>query len=449
MHMDLDKANRFLTSVKFNPEITITTKFNEADVIIIYTCAFGIANKKRSVEIIADIMINCKVNARVIVTGCLLKTNMEELRTIITLQSPTFELMSFEDVEKEFAKYQKPVDYVPSQNIVIISEGCRFKCSYCTYSKIFPNYKSRPFDDIYLEVKELEDLESTIYITGAQETSSYGCDLNDGKPMFDKLMDRLATDFPDNNFVIGWFHPAGLTDSVISVIERHKNIVGIMLHIQHVDEEILKAMNRPRFSDTMEKINELRRKRCDLKISSEVIVGFPGETEEKFEKLVRFLDYRYFYDLGVASYEAVFGTEAANMPNQISYNEKIRRMNYISQVFNAKCYPTERYSVADLVNVYKKAQELLMEFPCFILKDNQQYSDIANTDTETKLYKFSECVCEVVGLVTSARTEFDFAKSYEAIYSKYSLEARKIFKSVFENGDFKPAVKERANRLLN
>lgn len=449
MHMDLDKANTFIKNVKSNPEIKITTDFTEADVVILYTCAFGIANKKCSIQMLADILINCKFEARVIVTGCLLKTNITELKEIMQFQNPTFEIMSFEDVTNEFIDSCNIQTVMPIQNIVIISEGCRFKCSYCTYSKIFPVYKSKSLEEIYKEVELMEATESTIYITGAQETSSYGMDFNQGIPIIEVLMDKLATDFPSVNFVIGWFHPAGLTDSMISVIENHKNIVEIMLHIQHVNPEILKSMRRPDFSKTMNQIMKLRNKRKDLMISTEVIVGFPGETEEQFQELVDFLNYHYFDDIGVASYEAVPKTIATNLPNQISYDQKVQRMNIIAKRFNATCYPTEENSNIDLVCVYQKAQEKLLDMPCFIRFDNQQFEDIASTDTEIKLCSFDECIMEIVSLITSARTDFDFKRNYNIIHSKYSKDALKFFETIVQNGNFKITIKERADKLLN
>ena len=441
MHMDIANANNLLNCVEQNGNYEIVCDYTIADIVIIITCAFG-PKKMYSVRVIADVRINSKTDAEVIVTGCLLKLNLDELKAI-----PDIRVESFEELLLSFGLPTEKSRAIIPQNKVIISKGCNHKCSYCVYPLIVGRYKSESIETILKEVEALYETESTIYITGALETSDYGFDLY-GERKFAYLLESIVTKFPNSNYVIGWVNPAGLTDEVISVISRYSNIVEIMLHIQHSDDEILTSMNRPTFEDTDKKIRRLKESRPDLIISTEVIVGFPGETEEKFQDLVEYLNRGYFEDIGVASYEAVLGTEAAILPNQVSKEQKAQRMNYIKDNFLATCYPSDESSSQSVIEEYIKAYNVLTRLPKSILKDTQQYNCIAGVDTISKLEKLEEHVGEVFGLIENSRTEFDIQKNHKYIDDTYTPEAKKLFFDIFNKCNSKSALIQRAQTLL-
>ena len=335
MHMDIDKANSIFLE---NPHIEWVSDYKIADVVIIMTCAFG-TKKRYSMFVIADVIKSAKPKTRIIATGCLAKLNKTELEAI-----PNLEVKSLEEVLKMLkmeegsgCKYE--VCKIP-QNTVIISNGCLKKCSYCVYPLFEGKYTSKPLEAVLSEVKYLyESGEPVIYITGAHETSDYGIDLY-GKRSFARLIDEVCTNFPNAKYVIGWFHPVGLTDDVIRVLSKHKNIVQIMVHIQHVENALLSNMNRPKFEETEERIQKLHAVRPDLGISTELIVGFPGETEEMFNHLVEYLEKRrnIFTDIGIASYEPVINTKASKLSNLPRLEVRNARMQVIKEKFGAVGY---------------------------------------------------------------------------------------------------------------
>lgn len=442
MHMDIENVNILLNHIMQNKDYDVTCDYTTSDIVIINTCAFG-PKRLYSMRVIADVCSSCRACARIIVTGCLVKTNYKELSAL-----PGIEVKTFDEVFSVFgATSSTPVRLV-SQNNVIISTGCLKKCSYCVYPTIVDEYKSKSIEEVLGEVEKLYETESTIYITGAQETSDYGVDLY-GKRSFVDLMERVVTKFPNSNYVIGWFHIAGLTDEVVSLIAKNKNITEIMLHIQHVNPEILKRMNRPTFEDMDRKIRTLRNLRPDLIISTEVIVGFPGETEEQFQELVEYLDKGYFNDIGVASYEPVKGTKAAELPNQVSAETKAARMELISEKFSATCYPAEEDASDLMISEYIATHNQLRRLPKNIFKaeKRQKYDFIAGTDTEEKL-NFSYHFMSVVRMISSARGQLDFDRARECINSLYTDEAKAFFYEIIERGDFKGALKARARKLL-
>lgn len=441
MHMDLENANTLLTRVHHCKAYEVVCDYTVADVVIIITCAFG-PGKMYSVRVVADVRKNSKPGTKVIVTGCLVKLNKDELEAI-----PGISVKSFDELLQSFGEIPSHSEPIIPQNKVIISHGCLHKCSYCVYPMLVCKYKSKPMEEVLEEVKSLYDTETTIYITGAHETSDYGIDLY-GKRCFATLLQDIVKQFPNAKYVIGWFHPAGLTDELISVIKENQNIVEIMLHIQHVDEEILRKMNRPSFTEVDKKIRMLKSLRPDLIISTEVIVGFPGETEYKFQKLVQYLNIGYFNDIGVASYESVLGTKASEMEDQISDDVKAERLSYIRDTFFATCYPASEGASESIIGEYVKAYSMLSHLPKNILNSRQKYNCIAGVDTREKLEELSNVLNDVFECVRNARTKFDFEKNQKYVFEKYTLEARMFFYNVIEQGEFKQALKERARLLL-
>lgn len=442
MHMDIERSNILLNYIVQNESYDIVCDYTIADIVIIQTCAFG-KNKKYSLQVIADVRANVANTCRVIVTGCLVCVNKDALEAISEI-----EVKSFEEVVNMFKKAPIALyEQIIPQNKVIISEGCRKNCSYCVYPLIVGKYKSKPIEDVLLEVEKLHETETVIYITGAQETSDYGIDLY-GKPSFPELLQKICSQFPDCNYIIGWFHPAGLTEEMLSIIEKNKNIIEVMLHIQHVNERILKNMNRPTMDFTDKKIQKLRKVRPDLVISTEVIVGFPGESQEDFEELIMYLSKGYFDDIGVASYEQVLGTKASVMEDQVPEEIKEERLNIIQNVFRACTYPTSKSYNMSVIEEYIKAYGLFKNIPRNILNNRQKYNLIAGVDTKTKTEDFEECLKEMYECVINSRSEFDFKRNKKYLKEKYTLEARTFFYHVLKNGNFKNAIKQRGKELL-
>ncbi len=441
MHADLEKANILLAKI---PQSNITTDYTIADVIIIYTCAFG-SNRAYSVRVIADVKMHAKPDAKVIVTGCLTKIYREDLEYI-----PGIQVVDFNNVIKYFENNNSRKKSI-KQNTVIISEGCLQQCSYCVYPKLCKSeYKSKPKEQVIEEVKDLYSTESTICISGAQETALYGIDLYNHRA-FGELMEIIAKKFPNSQFIIGWFHPNYLKD-IISVIKENENISEIMLHIEHNDREILKAMNRQYNIDELtNNILLLRKCRPDLIISTEVIVGFPGETDEKFTNLVKYLSQGYFDDVAVATYEKVDGTPASKMSNQVPKEVANRRMEVIRKEFNATCYPApnaeeESETISD---TYLKAYYMFKKMPAKILTDEfiQKYSNIAGVDTKVK-FEFEKEFEKIVTIISNSRDDLACTRAKKYLASVYTNEVLEFVNEIIEMGAFKQGFKTKAKNIL-
>ena len=442
MHMDIERANELLTCISKNQDYEIITDYTKADIVIINTCAFGM-NKEYSIYVIADVQKNVKENTEIIVTGDLEKSNKKELEAI-----PGIKVEAFSKVKEFFGNNHKTSFLIP-QNKVIISKGCLKKCSYCIYPLIENKYESKPIEQVLEEVEKIYEKEVVIYITGELETSDYGIDLY-GKRNFAELLDQICTKYPKANYVIGWFHPAGLTDEVLSVIQKHKNIMEIMVHIQHVSKNILKDMNRPTFEYTDSKLKKLRHLRPDIMISTEVIVGFPGETTRDVMSLMDYLDSKIFCDIGVASYEPVYGTKAATMTESfVPKDERIEIMNFIKNRYNCTAYPYTAKDFLLILEAYMEANKKLSKIPNMILnfEERQEYEFVAGTDTKVKM-NFGELVSEMFEKICNARDKISIEKLSRYAKETYTEEFRKYLIKVFENSETKPMIIEKAKTIL-
>ena len=433
MHMDIERANELLTLVSTDTSegYQIISDYTKADIVIIMTCAYGNSNKAKTIRIIADVQNNILSNTYVIITGCLVNICKCELENIFS----DFGVHTFEEVKAMFkGKVSDSMQKLVPQNKVVISMGCRKKCSYCVYPQIeHGGYSSKPMETVLQEVAKLYYSETIIYITGGHETSDYGIDLY-GSLQFAKLMDKICTEYPKCDYVIGWFHPAGLTDEVIQVIVKHKNIKGIMVHIQHVSNRILRQANRPSFESTDEKISVLKALREDLVISTQVITGLPGETEKEFAGLIRYLDTRVFRDIGVSSYEEVAGTKSARLENRVPFWLRMQRMDLIVSKYGAKPYPSE--ITINLADCYNKAKCQLSRFPKIIFSETarKQYNYIAGTDTDYKEDEaFVQLMKEIFEKVLNSRDIVEISRTREWLMKTFTREFRSFVYEMLES----------------
>lgn len=451
MHMDIENANKLLTVIQDSNKNstncrTIETDYTQADEIIIITCAFG-NGKLESLRIISDVVSNMRNDAKLIITGCMVKTDLELLLDV----KEDALVLDFETVLKIFSENEVSNirQFIP-QNKVIISTGCKKKCSYCVYPNIADKYVSKPKEQILSEVERMHENETTIYITGAQETSDYGIDLyHESGYNISNLVDDICTKYPDCNFVIGWFHPSGLTDEFISVLEKHKNIIEIMIHIQHVSGRILRLMRRPSFSFTEGRLQKIKQIRPDLAISTEVIVGFSGETEAEFLNLVKYLDNAGFADIGVASYEQVENTPAAKL-TQLPKEVRTERMNFLLNRYKgSSSYPAPNFEESDLNAYYMQTKLKLEKCGGMILNSEarQQYSSIAGTDTELKL-DAEATIAHIYQAILNARDELEISRVKAEIQSLYTEEFRIKLFNMFSESVKKPGIVERFRRIL-
>ncbi|MEW6608074.1 MAG: 30S ribosomal protein S12 methylthiotransferase RimO [bacterium] len=317
--------------ITFNPE--------RSQILIINTCAF-IQPAVDEAKIIIQNSLN--KNQKIIVAGCLVQRDgdklLEEFPEVSYLIAPG----QIHKIDKILNTSQKvycnrPEFIYSSQTprlrttinftaYIKIAEGCNNWCSYCLIPKLRGKFRSRPIEDIVKEVENLSGVGVKEIILIAQDTTSYGVDIY-GEAKLAQLLKRLVKIEPIKWIRIMYSHPDHLTDDVISIISNCAKICSyIDIPIQHIDDGILKRMNRPLPGQKIyELIKKIRATIPDVALRTSLMVGFPGETDKDFKKLVDFVKQIEFDRLGLFKYSPEKGTLAYSMPDQIPEQIKEER----------------------------------------------------------------------------------------------------------------------------
>lgn len=328
----------------------ITLNEDESDIVIINTCSFIHDAEKESVDSILE-MIN--EGKKVIIAGCLAQKHGDELKKAIPEISGMIGatdfgkivdvIKSIENGEEYVQEVNETPEYnypetvtrqqitVGSSSYIKIADGCNYRCGYCIIPYLRGDYRSRKMENIIDEAKSLVEKGVTEIILIAQDTTGYGIDIYK-KPMLPELLREL-----NKIEGLGWIrimyaYPTQMKDDLLDAIaECDKVVKYIDIPLQHSHPDMLKRMNRPAF-DYREMIENIRKRIPNVAIRTAFIVGYPGETEEEFEHLYKFIKDMKFNKLGVFEYSREKGTPSYNMKPQISKKVMKERRNKLMEL---------------------------------------------------------------------------------------------------------------------
>ncbi|BBI34364.1 30S ribosomal protein S12 methylthiotransferase RimO [Cohnella abietis] len=334
---------------------SLVEKPEDATVIIVNTCGFIDAAKEESVNTIlnlAELKDTSRLKA-LIVSGCLTqrykKELMEEMPEIDGIVG-TGDFHRINDIIDEALRGRKPV-YVGNpvfnyeENLprllstprhtayVKIAEGCDNACTFCSIPIMRGQFRSRSIESILAEVKMLADQGVKEISLIAQDSTNYGTDLYEGFKL-PELLNRVS-EVPGIAWVrLHYAYPGFFTDELIEAISNNPKVCNyIDMPLQHSEDSILKRMRRPgRQRDVRELVGKIRSRIPEVALRTSMIVGFPGETEEDFEKLCEFVREIKFDRLGVFTYSQEEDTPASRLPNQLSDEVKQFRQNTLMEI---------------------------------------------------------------------------------------------------------------------
>ena len=208
---------------------------------------------------------------------------------------------------------------------VNIMYGCDKFCTYCIVPYTRGKERSRRFEDVMKEVKELEEKGYQEITFLGQNVNAYGKDLDEGYDFADLLEEAAKYNIPRIRFTTS--HPWDFNDRMIEVIGKYPNIMKfIHLPVQSGNSEVLKRMNR-RYTreDYLELVKKMKERIPGLTLSTDIIVGFPNETDEEFNDTLSLVD-EVGYDAAFTFiYSPRRGTPAAKIEDLISYETKVKR----------------------------------------------------------------------------------------------------------------------------
>jgi ribosomal protein S12 methylthiotransferase len=362
----------------------ITSRAEDADVLVINTCAFIDSAKEESIEAILEAHqqrgLNKRPDQKLIVSGCMSQRFARELhnelpevdafigldqikelgqiverilgkRSMFDADSSTLDV-DFGDRDFDLAFSNKRPTYIPDYDTsrfrltpshsayVKIAEGCNHPCSFCVIPQMRGKHRSRKPESVLAEIRVLvgEGVREINLIS--QDTTYYGMDLWEAKagprqPVDSSRGPTLAALLRDIQQIKGEFwvrllytHPAHWSDELIETIAECDKVARyIDIPLQHIDESMLGRMRRETSRAHIEDlIHKLRAGIPDVTLRTTFIVGFPGETDTEFETLLDFIRRSRFERLGIFKYSQEEGSLAARMPGQVP--AKIKNSRY-------------------------------------------------------------------------------------------------------------------------
>ncbi len=310
----------------------LTPEEAEAEVIVINTCGFIESAKQESIDTVIELARlksegKCKY---LIATGCLVERYREEvmrelpeidamlgvgsIKNIADAVDALYrgeKYVSFEDKEKSELGGDRILTTEEHTAYLKIAEGCDNRCSYCAIPSIRGKFRSRSFEDIVSEAKDLEALGVKEISLIAQDTSRYGIDLY-GKYSLAELVRRICRETNIPWIRLLYCYPDKITDELIEELRDNPRLLKyIDIPIQHISDKVLGAMNRHGGEALIrETVAKLRREVPGIVLRTTAMVGFPGEDEEDFCRLCEFIKEAEFEHFGAFTYSAEEGTEA-------------------------------------------------------------------------------------------------------------------------------------------
>lgn len=347
---------------------------DKCDVFIVNTCAVTQVGEQKSRQMIRK-AIKKYPNATHVVMGCYSQLHPEIVKDIdntaiilgTTNRSKIIELLNEYEKNKHqivlVNKENRKEDYEClkitsySENtraFIKIQDGCNNFCSYCIIPYTRGNFRSRPKEEIFNEIKELCDhgfLE--IVLTGI-DSAGYGKELKDNSYRFNDLLKDIIEKEPRLKRIrISSMEESELDDEFIDIL-RNNPVVAPHLHIplQSGSETVLKRMrrkyNKEQFKSTIDKI---RKAVPNIALACDVIVGFPGETEEEFVECMEFIKECGFNYLHVFPYSIREGTPASKMENQVDPRIKKERVHRLIELGEKLKEDYENQFVGEELNV--------------------------------------------------------------------------------------------------
>ncbi len=318
----------------------------QAEIVIVNTCGFILPARKEAIENIKfAISQKSLVCEKVVVSGCLPQRDLTQLKKMLPDVDYFVDLKENENIVKIIEKLynvqtsfsscgkKRVLTNVLHYAYVKIAEGCSNSCSYCLIPQIKGKYRSFEMNDIINEVKELCQNGVKEILLVAQDITRYGVDLYNENKLI-SLIKELCKIEKLKWIRLHYCYPELITDELLNLIVSQKKMCKYLdVPFQHVDNEILKSMNR-RIDENgiFELINKIKNHYSQIIIRSTFIVGYPGETKKQFFKLCNFLRLTKLDNVGFFPYYREENTKAYFLKGQKSNLTKKLRLRKVQKI---------------------------------------------------------------------------------------------------------------------
>jgi ribosomal protein S12 methylthiotransferase len=375
--VDSQSMGALLSQAGYRP----TDKRSEADVLIVNTCGFIGPARQESLDTLKDLAKRKKRGQFLVAAGCLTERYREQVASEVPGIDGilgTRRWMDIVDLVQQLRpgqQYPQPLYHLPDVPTVgkdekgvprvsvqgasaylKIADGCRRPCAFCAIPLIKGTAVSRPPEAIFEEVRSLQKAGVQEVILIAQDTTDYGHDLGlkDGLSF---LLEGILREAPEIPWVrILYAYPGYVTDRLIEVMSRSPQIVPYLdMPLQHAHPQTLKRMRRPANMEwVVRTLEKMRSTIPGLALRTTFIVGYPGETEEEFETLLRFVEETRFDHVGIFPFSFEKGTPSEPLGDPIPREVKEDRLQRLATL-------QEKISLERNQSYVGKVQQVIVE----------------------------------------------------------------------------------------
>jgi len=353
-----------------------------SDIVLLNTCGFITAAKEEAIEWLNELITlkNEGTIKYIVVTGCLSERYRDEfvreypeVDAVVGISeyeriAEIFEEMTREHVcrfgvkEQHTMEGRRILSTLPHYAYMRIADGCDNCCTYCAIPQIRGRFRSRPMENIVSEAEKLAEGGVKELVIIAQDVTRYGLDLYN-RLALPELLDKLCGIDGFKWIRLLYCYPERITDELIDCIKRQDKIVKYLdIPLQHCDGELLRKMNRNGDENSLrELIAKLRREIPGITLRTTFITGFPGETEEQFNRLGEFAQDMRFERMGCFAYSEEENTPAAKMPNQVDEEVREHRKEILEEQQDTRVAELYESMVGDEVEVVVEGYDRYLE----------------------------------------------------------------------------------------
>ncbi len=328
----------------------ITDQLDQADYLIVNTCGFLESARRESRDVIEELLEKGKPGAKVIATGCMVQKDSNVLKAeypdvhaflgsgdaeaILSAVRSSEPQMAVSSARSYLEQGEVPRQLATPQHYAYlkIAEGCAKRCSFCIIPDIKGKLRSKSEERVEKEFKLLLKQGVREIILIAQDLGDYGRDRKE-KGALAALLRKLLQNKGDFWLRLLYLYPDEIDDELIEIIKSDSRLCPYLdMPIQHIDDQVLKRMHRKtNAAQIKEVITKLRERIPEIVIRTSLMVGFPGETEEQFEKLVAFVKEYKLDNVGIFQYSKEKESYSAKIDGHLSQEVKQERFDRLSQ----------------------------------------------------------------------------------------------------------------------
>ena len=385
----------------------------KADIYVINTCTVTNMSDRKSRQMLRR-MKDINKNAIIVACGCYVQVSKEEVeqmeeidlvlgnnekKNIVEYVEKYIEENkkeeNMEDVmqQREFVDFGDVTYTEKTRAVIKVQDGCDRFCSYCIIPYARGRVRSRKPQSAISEIEKIAKQGIQEVVVTGIHVASYGKDFNNDYKLID-LLEEINKIEGIKRIRLGSIEPLLITEEFVERLKKLEKICHhFHLSLQSGCDETLKRMNRRyTIEEFKEIVNRLRKNYEDVILTTDIIVGFPGETEEEFNKTYEFLKDIKFYKMHVFKYSPRKGTKAANMPKQIDGKQKEIRSKKLIELsdFNEKTY-NDAYINKEVEVLFEEEKEGMYK------GHTENYILVYYKSEENLENKMKKVICKEVG----------------------------------------------------